>query len=134
MTTVNEAVNQGLNVTAPKAEAISFGNGKYSKVAEVAFNTSKFYLGLNDETATKFAKAYASDLGRINISIDKISLGAINEDGYITIRESGKSAKIKCTQSMRLVAIINALEKAHKLGVETFKVTLEAELTEWLNS
>lgn len=133
-TTVNEAINQSLTVKAEvKVAEPTFGNGKYSKVAEVAYNMAKFYLGINEAQATKFAKAYASDLGRLNVNIDKISLGTISDDGYISIRESGKSAKIKCTDSMRICSILNALEKAFKLGVASFKgIQLNSDLTKWL--
>jgi hypothetical protein len=128
-------VTEPLQMTPKQTSRETFGEGRYSKVAFQLYSESKYLLGLNEEQAIKLSKAYASDLGRINSSADKIGITRPNKDGYITLTESTKTKGIKLTFSMRIAKLVVMLFDARDFGIEEFgSIKLDQTLVEWLNS
>lgn len=120
-------------VTLETATKADFGNGRYSKVAEELYYNSLHLLKISKDQAEKLAKSYVSDLGRLNSVADKVTIGKVNKDGYVSLKESAKVTKTKMTVSMRVAKVVIALQDAVTLGVAEFgEIKLDEDLSDWL--
>lgn len=135
MSTATENKPSVNNTQEPKTEvkAPDFGKGKYSAIAESLFNSSQFFLGLTPVQAEKVAKSYASDLGRLNMSVDAVKVAKPSKEGTVTIRENGIVKKINCTPAMLVSVLVDQCAVLYKLGAKITEVKITNELlADWL--
>lgn len=133
--TTSTIENKNLCIPASGQETVSFGNGRYSRIAEELFDSSRFLLKLTDVQAEKVAKSFASELGRIDMKATSVKVGKLNKDGFVSLSEAAKIKGVKMTHALQVAKLVTILDDAVKCGVSTFDtITLDPDLVEWINS
>lgn len=136
-TTVETTNGETTSTTgAPKKVAISFGNGRYSNVAEELFKDSQRLLLLDPAQAEKLARSYASDLGRISpkVAKDGITIGKpAKKDRTVTLKESTMLKGVTLTYSLALAKLCVILQEATHYGASDFTPTIRTDFMDWLN-
>jgi hypothetical protein len=125
-----------VSVPASATPAIKYGEfgwGRYSGLASDLFADAQHVLGLSEKQADRLAKAYASELGRMNMSPDKIKLGKPNKDGNIKIGEAS-STKVSGSPALSIALLVQELSAIYKLGIISYgAVKLSQRLAVWLD-
>lgn len=118
-----------------------FGRGKYSQLMGELYTDCQRVLGLTPKQAEKVARAYASEVGRIDATSDglKHKIGKLNKDGMLTVAESVKLKGLHLTPALacaKLCAELDGLKKfwlmlGPKGGSE---IVLHDNIVSWLTS
>lgn len=109
-----------------------FGEGRYSKVASELFKDSQRLLNVTEAQADKIARAFMSDLGRLQSKVDSVALGKLSKSG-ITLREISKVKLTNLSYSLTIAKLCTMLDEARNYGVTKFdKITLFKDLGEWV--
>jgi hypothetical protein len=126
----SEKVNQ-----APANKVIDFGSGKYSAIMHAFYKDLIRLLALSETQAEKAAKTLGSDMGRLNLGVEKLRFSKPNKDGYTKVSENGTMKDVPFKYSFTLFKLCQVLQEAKVYGVIEYGdgIKLNEEMTKWLN-
>lgn len=119
-----------------------FGDGRYSPLMQELFTDAKRVLGLSPEVADKLARRIGSDYGAIMSSgattgIKHVTIGKVNKDGKVTVKEAATSVKgvalSRPLQVLKAICYINEAAKSF-VNFDDMVVKLDADVQSWIET
>jgi hypothetical protein len=128
-------VSSEKNQSAPATKAIDFGSGKYSAIMHGFYKDLIRLLALNEAQAEKAAKTLGSDMGRLNLGVEKLRFSKPNKDGYTKVSENGTMKDVPFKYSFTLFKLCQVLQEAKVYHVVDYgtEIKLSEDITKWLN-
>lgn len=134
-TPITEPIALETTTVAPERQSIgNFGNGRYSGVAGELYRDAQRLLKLQRSQADKLARAFSSELGKLNSQVKSVGISKPNKDGGVTLREACVTKGVTMTNSLALAKLCVLLQDAKRYGATDFAPTIREDIVEWLNA